>query len=61
MEQQQTFSHGLLYSVAPEDLAELHLQDDTKVDDFEWEQQETGLGAIVKTVISGLLKPSETK
>jgi hypothetical protein len=33
---QQTFSHGLLYSVAPRDLSELHLNDEVGVDEFYW-------------------------
>lgn len=37
MEQQRGFSHGLLYSVAPQDISELHLQDGSRSDDFRWE------------------------
>lgn len=41
MEQQQTFSPGLLYSVAPENFSELHLQDETRVDEFDWDEYES--------------------
>lgn len=37
------FSPGLLYSVAPENFSELHLQDEQKVDAFEWEKPEPTL------------------
>jgi hypothetical protein len=40
MEQQQSFSHGLLYSVAPQNFAELHLHDEAKLDGFDWEEYE---------------------
>ncbi|TAJ82213.1 MAG: hypothetical protein EPO42_01580 [Gallionellaceae bacterium] len=39
MEQQQSFSPGLLYSVAPEHFAELHLHDEG-MNEFEWEEHE---------------------
>ncbi|HEX5338637.1 MAG TPA: hypothetical protein VFW53_09385 [Gallionella sp.] len=41
MEQQQQFSPGLLYSVAPENFSELHLQDEARVDGFEWDEDES--------------------
>ncbi len=34
-----SFSHGLLYAVAPENLSELHLRDDEKGEEFEWEEK----------------------
>lgn len=40
MEQQQPFSSGLLYSVAPENLSGLHLDGETKHDEFDWEAHE---------------------
>lgn len=43
MEQQQTFSPGLLYSVAPESFSELHLQDEARLDEFDWEEYESQL------------------
>jgi hypothetical protein len=39
MEYPQTFSHGLLYSVSPQDLPSLHLRDEERKDDFEWESE----------------------
>lgn len=36
MEQQKPFSHGLLYSVPPENFSSLHLQDEETARDFEW-------------------------
>jgi len=41
MEQQQSFSHGLLYSVAPENFANLHLHDEADADGFDWAEQES--------------------
>jgi len=38
MDNQQTFSHGLLYSIEPEDLAQLHLNDESGQGDFEWDE-----------------------
>lgn len=38
---EQQFSPGLLYSVAPENFSELHLQDEAKVDEFAWDDQES--------------------
>jgi hypothetical protein len=52
MEQQQSFSPGLLYSVAPENLSHLHLQDDTSVDGFEWEKYDSTLGLIARSVLT---------
>lgn len=40
MEQQQSFSHGLLYSVAPENFAELHLDSEARHDEFDWDEHE---------------------
>lgn len=40
MEQQQSFSPGLLYSIAPENFAQLHLDDEAGHDDFDWEEHE---------------------
>lgn len=43
MEKQQSFSHGLLYSVAPESFSALHLNDESKLDTFDWEAYESQL------------------
>jgi hypothetical protein len=40
MEQQQAFSPGLLYSVAPENFSELHLAGEAGHDEFDWEEYE---------------------
>jgi len=40
MKNQQTYSHGLLYSVEPNDLASLHLNEDEGRDKFNWEAYE---------------------
>ena len=40
MAMQQPFSHGLLYSVAPEDFPRLHLRDEDEQDGFAWETEE---------------------
>ena len=37
MKNQQSYSHGLLYAVAPNSLSSLHLNDDKKKDTFDWE------------------------
>ncbi len=37
MEKQQSYSHGLLYSVAPENFSSLHLNDEVGKDEFDWE------------------------
>lgn len=60
MEQQQTFSPGLLYSVAPENLSQLHLQDETRVDGFEWEHNDTPIAALARSVLC-LLKEHHGK
>lgn len=38
MENQKHFSHGLLYSIPPEDLSSLHLQDEETTGGFEWRE-----------------------
>lgn len=40
MNNQQTFSHGLLYSLAPEQFAQLHISDDLCGDEFDWDESE---------------------
>jgi hypothetical protein len=40
MEKQQSYSHGLLYSVAPDNFAALHLNDEVGKDGFDWEAYE---------------------
>ena len=43
MEQQQFISPGLLYSIAPENFSELHLNDESQVDTFDWTAHESEL------------------
>lgn len=38
MEKQKPFSHGLLYSVPPENFSSLHLQDEGTAGEFEWSE-----------------------
>lgn len=52
MEQQQQFSHGLLYSVAPEDFSELHLDGEARHDGFDWEAYEAEQGGDSFTQIA---------
>jgi hypothetical protein len=40
MKNQQTYSHGLLYSIAPDNLSSLHLNDEKGKDAFDWEAYE---------------------
>ena len=58
MEKQQSYSHGLLYSVAPENLSALHLKDEEeKKDTFDWEAYEAELaGDSFLQVILNFLK-----
>jgi len=37
MNKQQSYSHGLLYSVAPDNFSSLHLNDEVGKDQFDWE------------------------
>jgi len=50
----QQFSPGLLYSVAPENLSTLHLLNEENVDAFEWEQPESQIAALIRTLLSGI-------
>lgn len=40
MTNQQSYSHGLLYSVAPDNISSLHLNDEVGKDEFDWEAYE---------------------
>jgi len=40
MDKHQDYSSGLLYSVQPQDLSTLHIQDENVKDEFEWNQVE---------------------
>lgn len=66
MNQQQSFSHGLLYSIAPENFSELHIGDEVGHAEFDWSEQKsnTGFSATLKAFLAvtaakwGLLKSS---
>lgn len=66
MNQQQSFSHGLLYSIAPETFSELHIGNEVKHDEFDWSEQEreAGFSAVLRAFLAttaakwGLLKSS---
>lgn len=56
MKNQQAYSHGLLYSVAPESFSSLHLNDEKGKDTFDWaayEHQYEG-DSFVQAVLSFL-------
>jgi hypothetical protein len=62
MKNQQSFSHGLLYSVAPENISALHLLDDERRDDFDWQADESQLGGkSFVQVIRNYLKATGVK
>jgi len=57
MGQRQQFSHGLLYSVLPDDLSSLHLQDESGRDGFEWAANESQYsGHPISEVVLSFLK-----
>ena len=43
MDKQQFYSHGLLYSVEPQDLSSLHLQDENVKAEFDWSEEKNYL------------------
>jgi hypothetical protein len=56
MEHQQSFSPGLLYSVAPEDFPQLHLNDESHLDELDWDENRTqaGDGTYIGAVLAFL-------
>lgn len=55
MQIHQPISHGLLYSVAPQDFAQMHLSDNSTRDKFDWEEApEYGEESLANNVISFL-------
>ena len=58
MEQQKSFSPGLLYSISPGSLPSLHLRDETETSGLDWEahKSEYGIGSISEAIISLLKK-----
>ena len=51
---EQSFSHGLLYSVAPENISKLHLKDEEATDDFEWEKQDSLISKLIMALLARL-------
>jgi hypothetical protein len=49
---EQQFSPGLLYSVAPENFSELHLQDEANTDGFEWEADKSALAQLAQRAVN---------
>jgi hypothetical protein len=62
VENQHTLSSGLLYSVAPESFAALHLHEDESKDNFDWDAYEAELNgnSAMKDVI-GFLRVTAAK
>ena len=57
MKNQQSYSHGLLYAVAPNSLSSLHLNDDKKKDTFDWEAYEADYkGDSLAKIVLNFLK-----
>ena len=56
METQKPFSHGLLYSIPPENFSSLHLQDEETTGEFEWSEFSTifSFAPIVRHLFSFL-------
>ena len=56
MEQQQSFSHGLLYSVSPENFSALHLHDEADAAGFDWDAYEAEYSgnSFAKTIMAFL-------
>lgn len=47
----EQFSPGLLYSVAPENFSELHLQDEDNTDGFEWQADDSAFTQIARSAL----------
>jgi len=58
MDHQKSFSHGLLYSVPPQNLSSLHLRDEERTDEFEWAGFKSNLSgeSIARYILSLLRK-----
>lgn len=50
----QSFSHGLLYSVAPENFSNLHLRDDADVEELDWQEEDSRNegGSLLQTLLA---------
>jgi hypothetical protein len=57
MEQPQSFSHGLLYSISPMNFSSLHLQKEEKTDGFDWEAHESEFPSVsISEVVFSFLR-----
>jgi hypothetical protein len=57
MKNQQTYSHGLLYSVAPDNFSSLRLKEESGKDEFDWEAFEADYrGDSFTQIVLGFLK-----
>ena len=56
MEKQQSFSHGLLYSVAPENIYSLHLLEEDDKRGFDWDNESLHKDAPLMHVALDFLK-----
>jgi hypothetical protein len=57
MEHPQVFSHGLLYSISPQDIPSLHLQEGDRNDQFDWDSKERQHpGNTISQTLIALLK-----
>ncbi|MDX8400741.1 MAG: hypothetical protein R8K20_10920 [Gallionellaceae bacterium] len=62
MEQLQSFSPGLLYSIAPENFSQLHLDEDAAIDEFDWDEHEAErVGDSFAKIIYSFLKVTAIK
>ena len=62
MEHQQSFSSGLLYSVSPADFPQLHLNDESNPNEFDWNESRTQAGDSNYTqAVLAFLKLTATK
>jgi len=62
MEQLQSFSPGLLYSIAPENFSQLHLDEDATTDEFDWDEHEVQReGGSFAKIIYSFLKVTAVK
>lgn len=62
MDQQQYFSPGLLYSIAPGNFTELHLNDESQVDAFDWRAHESEFaGDTFAHAVFNLLRTTAAK
>ena len=57
MDAQRPFSHGLLYSVPPQNFSSLHLQDEERMGEFEWSEFKTVFAiSKISECLASLLK-----